>query len=131
MDRPADLSPEQLARWAAEWAPRLFLAPWDIEYAIARRRDLGSVLGQCRYAETKHVAEIRLLDPIDWDPADDWRYDPEKTLVHELLHLSFSEFFIADQDSPAHKAMERAIDLLARAFVGLKRELSDNAKDYP
>lgn len=119
-----EFTQEQLEEWSSWWARRLLLLHWDVTYDITRLRETadGDAMGECRYAATKHVACISLLDPIDYDPKDHWRYDPEAVLVHELIHLHFAEFFEEDRESPKHKAMEKAIDALARSFVSLKRE---------
>lgn len=111
------------------WQRVLGLRDWTVTVAIHRAHELGELTcGDCRAAEWKRDASIRLLDERDVgaqgfqspDRAGDWEY----TLVHELLHLQFCHYDLGLRIGSNHqwRALERAIDKTAWALVGLQRE---------
>jgi hypothetical protein len=91
------LTQEQLNEWLAKWQPILSLRDWDIK--------------------------VKMVDWTDPEKADerDWKYDPESTLVHELIHCHFAAFMDHDHDSVLHALQEQAIEALAKALIDRDR----------
>jgi len=129
-ERPAgELTIERLQACCAHWQRVLRLLDWEIRLAIVRMNDLGEgTLGDCWIAGLKQQAKIRMLDTRDVEgqafmfDGDAW--DWEITIVHELLHLRLSERDLglkADDKDPRWIALERTIDILAKAFLQLGR----------
>lgn len=100
----------------AFWQPLLRLADWDILARYERHLDRS---GWCSMQVAYKRAEIRIMDPLDWNDA--WRpYDAEKFLVHELCHLHFA-VFNTENGSLLGIAEEQAVESFARALIALKR----------
>lgn len=110
----------------AEWQKTLRLQDWDIEIDVARRVDMHrmDVDGQCRWVLCNKSAFIRILDPIDHNPSMIAPCDPERTLVHELLHLHFAPFCELGSETYQH---EQAIEAIAEALVTAKRSTPKKA----
>lgn len=111
----------ELEALCAKWQRILRLQDWDVVPKLVRWHEMPTDrLGECDHRLSKKMAVIRVLDPNDAPPNNAWPHDPEKTLVHELLHLHFAPFR-AEPDTPADVAQEQVIDTLARALVALAR----------
>jgi hypothetical protein len=127
--RDADASEAAaLQRRCAYWQRILRLQDWDIEVVIARPDDIVGV-GLNEVASSLRQCTIRILGEDDARrrcvtlPNAAVMADTEITLVHELVHLHLHDFDGAPEEgSPAHRALERAVDALARALVALDRE---------
>lgn len=106
---------------ATEWRKTLRLRDWDVKVKLKRIFDLHEqdILGECNWVLSKKCAVVGVLDPQDYDPAFVRPYDPEQTLVHELLHLHFAPF--TTDDGPTYE-QEQAIDCIAGALVEAKRK---------
>jgi hypothetical protein len=112
---------EQLLR---EWQGRLQLQDWLLKVKIVRGNGLDlpvGVQGRCEWVLARREALIKLLNPIDWDPAITWPQDMEATLVHELVHVHLAPIDTFDIGSLQHTAMEQAVYALAHALVDAKR----------
>ncbi len=117
-----DVAPFDLAAACAEWQTTLGLRDWQVDVAWARTAEFGDLYthGRCYWQDTARVARIRILSPVDVAADAMPPYDPERILVHELLHLHFAEF-AAEEETPAANAQERAIHALSVALVTLAR----------
>lgn len=118
------------------WQQRLRLVDWAVDIRYAREHEFGpesTSAGDVSWLEEAKMARIRLLDPIDYKPDTYTGYDEERTIVHELLHLHFVPFDIAD--GPGCMAQEQAINAIAQALVSLMRAAPAGtpgmAKDQP
>lgn len=113
---------ETLESLLAEWQKTLRLRDWDVVVQLSRIFDMpvADSVGLCTWLMPAKTATIRILDPADYDPAYVHPFDPEKTLVHELLHLHFAPFF-PDGEAGENVAHEQAIESIAKALVTVKR----------
>ena len=107
-----------------EWQKILRLQDWEIVLKISRHDDMGldEVCGSSNWVLARGEAILKLLDPIDYSSDIVFPQDQEVTLVHELLHLHyapFSENF--ERGSLEHIALEKSIEVTAKALVALKR----------
>lgn len=109
-----------------EWQKELRLQDWDVKAYLKRHYNVSSgATGTCDFNFAGKTAVIRVLHSSDADPAFSVAHDPEQTLVHELLHLHFAQFFsmtATKENDPDYYAKEQAIDLIAHALVNAKRK---------
>ncbi len=111
-----------------KWQPRLGLSHWQIAIWYARERDFvnGVSLAEVSHVATCLSANIKILDPMDFDPARTrTEQDVEASVVHELVHLVFVE--VEEWISPEDKVrsqfdLERAVKRLERALIAADRE---------
>lgn len=112
------------------WKEKLGLSHWDIRVNIARQAEMS---GEYNLAEvvrrmSDEVAEIKILDPIDYHPSRTDLYfkylplDAEHSLVHELLHLLFG--WGDGSESMDVDLFEVALNRLARVLVSYRRSES-------
>lgn len=111
-----------------EWQERLRLTDWNITV-----HDNESFYGmeECRgkvdYSEPSKEAVVHLLDERQFI-SNEFDYDKERTLVHELLHVKFcllDESGNETQDRVLHQLVEE----LAKAFVDAKRAKTSNEEE--
>ena len=115
------LNQSDLRRQCKWWQGILRLSDWDTEVRVVRASGLsGDSQGEIIPFAQKRVAKVKILDPVDFCGETIIPQDMEVTLVHELLHLYFLPFSIAD-GSPLDLAQEQAIDALSVALVSLSR----------
>ncbi len=110
------------------WQNELKLQHWYVDAGIARAEylDLKGVNGTSSWGLSRAEAIIKLLDPIDYSADCIVPQDHEVTLVHELLHLHMAPFTSElDKDSLEYLFMERAIDVMAKSMVDLRRRAGD------
>lgn len=110
--------------WLALWQERLRLSDWETKVSLASKREmrLDGSEGTALMTPSKKRALIQVLDARDYPEDEGFDYDPERVIVHELLHLHIAPFFTADEDSKEHMLMEQAVHSLSLAFVGLMRK---------
>lgn len=105
-----------------EWVMRLGLQDWTIalkENCHPNDMALDAVAGCTEWTESIRSARIQILDAKFYGDRIK-PFDPEKTLVHELLHLKTS--LVSDNVEPLQaRVMHQLIDDLARALVDAKR----------
>lgn len=105
-----------------KWVAILQLGHWDIRFQwCVRDRDMSlpNSVGCTSFNHENRQAIVQMLDPVDFE-SKLFNYGYEKTLVHELLHLKFSD--IDDSGDPLRDKMtHQLIDDLARAFVASTR----------
>lgn len=101
----------------AYWQRRLRLQDWHVTVEVVRGRKLDDLnLGECHSNLENKEAKIFLRDPIDYDPQSMIPSHPERTLVHELLHLHCLPFDPKNNTLEA-TALEQAINCIASALV--------------
>lgn len=128
-DRPFEerWTPQLMLDLATEWQHVLRLDDWDIEVSILDAYDMGAAFGRCRRVlEQKQYALIELLDPAayEYDVDDTEGYDPELTIIHELLHI-FTARILAQPTKRGTSydiVAEQLAHQVSRALVALKRE---------
>ncbi len=109
---------KRLQRVCRDWQHRLRLNDWEVKIVFASLEDLpAESQGACDWNLHARTAEIKVLDPKEWDSAIP--QDVENTVVHELIHLHLAPW---DTKNKAQEIqMEQAIESLSGAFVSLKR----------
>lgn len=105
------------------WMEKLELFDWEIHAVFAD--NLDSDCGRITYEQTnkKGILEILRFDKFS---SEFFGWDMEQTLVHELLHVKFSDFNCNNRRSKVENMeyikMHQLIEDLARVLVRLKRE---------
>lgn len=117
-------SQEQLEEKLLYWQENLRLRDWIIKVTIKRQREMSQSnrLGEVEFNIYTKTAMISVLDPIDYD---DWgKQDMENTLVHELLHLHFSEinYHFGGQEDVYSVLEEQAIESIAHGLIKTERK---------
>lgn len=117
-----DITKPDLVALAAKWQAILWLRDWEVKPRYARRFELDDGKGAgITFSRAHRTASIRILDPVDYDPAwTNYPEDPESSLIHELLHLHFA-IFDEEFGSQMVKLEEIAINAIEKALVGLDR----------
>lgn len=106
------------------WQKRLRLQDWDIKIKYERFRRMQNSTGQIPWGQIQmnqeyRSARILILHPSDNEQA---RGDIEETVVHELLHIHFSEVRPQAIKPGDDIAEERVINALAQALITLHKE---------
>lgn len=114
------------------WLKQLGLDNWHVALRITRANEFKTPGNQ---AEIEWVlphayATASILDHIDY-PDGPFGQDHEVSLVHELLHLHTAPFDETKEGSLEEKAMERMIEMTARALVDLRRRGHINIGQEP
>ena len=118
------MTQDKLEALCREWQFRLGLTEWKVQVKLRRHYEMSEKgsWGECEWNAVRRTARISILDPADADPNGILPYDPEETLVHELLHLHAASFAgHIERDSYQYHLMEHAIDSIAAALISLKR----------
>jgi hypothetical protein len=118
------LTQKQLDRWLKKWQKALLLVDWNIKAEVERsfEMDNDDADGENAVTLVRKISWIRIRDTVDSQYTKTWPPDPERTLVHELLHCHFDPFFPKDRESLEYKMAEQAIDVLATAFIEQDRK---------
>lgn len=105
-----------------EWQERLGLQNWDIRARLVTNRELADYHGDATITLVNEQASIRILSPEHYELDDsDFPHDPERTLVHELLHLLWAQWDDFDDGSSQDQLSHQTLDRLSRVLVKLKR----------
>lgn len=106
-----------------EWMSRLGLMDWRIslcENCAPEEMSANNAAGCTDWTESTKTARIQILSKKYYGNRI-VPFDPEKTLVHELLHLKLS--LVSDLVSDLQgRYMHQIIDDLERALVSAKRD---------
>lgn len=113
------LTKPQVKRWLAKWKRALKLQDWEIRAEIYPRQDMGGNDGLFGHTIQKKQALIQLAQTSE----DHTLYDPEQTLIHELLHVHFAPFQSNRNGSLEDIAQEQAIDTIANTLIAQAREI--------
>ena len=102
------------------WLNLLRLQDWDVEIKwVAPDKLEYHGFGEITWTLDKKKANVLLCSPEA--VSAERNHDPEKTLVHELLHLHFSTVCRTKDGTYEDKAHEASIDQVARALIKLRR----------
>jgi hypothetical protein len=105
------------------WQARLRLQDWDIHCQLVRGFRLTEAVAEVESLETKRVAWIRVMNPLDFQPDSLLPQDVERSIVHELLHLVLSPLAPGE----ATLAEEQIVNTLSATLVSLWRSRPDLA----
>lgn len=121
------MTQEEAEKLLDEWTDRLGLQDWEIHLAwkskqteIPYKVNDGEVGGLAEYREAEKEALIYILDEEEAN-CEPFKFDFERNLVHELLHLKTSICTDTDHNSYQGRLMHQLVDDLAKAFVKAKR----------
>lgn len=104
------------------WQNILGLTDWRIRLKTdcsPNEMTLSNCAGETEWTESIKTAYIRILSEKDYGERI-VPFDPEKTLVHELLHIKFCLLGESGNDLQ-DRLVHQYIDDLARALVGTYR----------
>lgn len=111
---------QRMRRLLVEWQRLLRLQDWDIELNFVHHHNLSrGGFGEIDWTLEKKIATINMVYLKEVSKA--LEYNPEKTLVHELLHLRFSIVCRTKEGSIEDGIHEAAVDQVARALVKLRK----------
>ena len=118
-----EMTEEKAQMLFEKWVNILDLGSWNIHFEWSvKEKDMPEedTTGYTQYLHTKKQAIITMLDPADFEIDNEYfNYDYEQTLVHELLHLKFSD--IEDSENELqNKLLHQLIDSLAKSFIKVK-----------
>ena len=106
------------------WVKILSIEDWEvlIRFKRAEKMFLEDVQGECRFNFISRQAIVNIIDPLDWIDIE-FNQDFEKTVVHELLHIKFSEAFDEDYNEDIFKdrLIHRLLNDLAKSLVLAKK----------
>jgi hypothetical protein len=120
------ISEQELISMCQKWQKILRLQDWVIYTEICRARDIpDGVAGHNKIDLLKKKSVIAILDEADHDPNAAWPCDPEKTLVHELLHLHFETN--QELSNGQYIALEQGIDILSNVLVEMNRSIDSQS----
>lgn len=104
------------------WQSILGLNDWDIKVKIIKQCEFcwcEDASGEVKYNFIHKEAIIHLLDPKEFKNPD-FKYDIEKTLIHELLHCKFA---IIEKDQTIDDLSHQLIDEISKIMIKLKRRI--------
>ena len=110
-----------------EWQERLGLQDWAIKLAYnCKQDDLSNPnwQGENNWNSSIKCSTIKIVSPEVYGNDRIMKFDFEKTLVHELLHIKFGLLDIEDhtyESIVVESLRHQLIDDLARALVMAKR----------
>jgi len=119
VDKQAIVTQAQVDHWLQIWQKRLALDEWKVQVHIVRQIDLNpDTLGHLKWSSENHTADIKVLDPRDYDmPSALIPADIERTVVHELVHLELS---VLPRDG-SRQVEEQVVNRMTEALLGLDR----------
>ena len=107
-----------------KWQARLRLLDWDIKAKFVPLNELDhETEAHIAYDIYHSEAVISLLHPEQADLLGQklHEYDVDFSLVHELVHLRLAD--VSDPESGISEHEERAVNMIARAFVEADRRI--------
>lgn len=118
------MTDEQLRSLCALWQKRLRLQDWRIDVCFAGSGEMNGAQGDAHFQKEKKLGVIRILKLEAFDETDQYFtafpdiFDPERTLVHELLHAPLDGLFQKEEDADehTHAAQEQVMELLTDAL---------------
>lgn len=105
------------------WQARLRLQDWDIHCELVRGFRLTDAVAEIETLDTKRTAWVRVMHPADYNPSFLLPHDPERSIVHELLHLVLRPL------APENESLaeEQVVHALSGTLVTLHRIRPDLA----
>lgn len=112
------------------WIECLQLKDWTIELTtdVYEMPNGDKDCGQVQYSEAGKAAHIYIMHP-DLYGDRVVPFDPEKTLVHELLHIKMCLLDCREDDNLQSRVLHQLIDDLAKALVKARREKHRHTAD--
>lgn len=107
------------------WKERLGLPHWEFKVQLWTRRaaDEHNAYAQLDACWEKRIAWLCVLDPADAEDSQSLTtYDPEVSVVHELLHVYTEQMHPKKRRSPENIKAEQLAHFVSLALVKLKRE---------
>ena len=102
------------------WKERLALQSWSIKARWAGPEELDDSYGDHRFDPLRRTGFIRVrTEPFRSNDNELW--DPEHTIIHELLHLHLSLLCSVSKADLEETLEERFINDMASALLGLKK----------
>lgn len=123
------MTDKQLQERLAFWQKALRLQDWRIKASFVDSDEMpDDGMGSCHVFRDGRMAVIAIQNPESFDPTGRFNkafpefYDPERVLLHEMLHIPLDGLFNEDEaEEHEHTAQEWAIESLAEALIGLAR----------
>lgn len=114
------MTQKQLTSLCREWQAQLRLQDWEVEINLCRVGEISdNRAGEVTTITAKQTAKINILHPDCYPTTSIEVQDIERTIVHELLHLSFA--LVDDVVGLQNTLYEQAIHKTACALVAIKR----------
>lgn len=113
-----------LKKRLAFWTGLLRLDGWDIGLTEERHWDLDGVAKTNINLERKE-AWISILTPDDVQPNALFPYEPERTLIHELLHIALARMIWEERTDIDE---EQVCHTLSKAFWELYQKTKGRAR---
>ena len=107
----------------SEWTERLGLRDWEIHLAwqsTPSEMPEKDCSGCTTFVESTKEALIFIMYERFWE-SKPFKFDFEKTLVHELMHLKLCYVTDIDENSCQARMMHAILDDIAKALVEAKR----------
>lgn len=132
---------KSLTNLAKFWSKVLGLADWRIKVEIIDRKDCKkekdhAMVNGIVFPELhERTATVCVINPEDYEPGDSgFAYDPEKILLHEILHIPLEYFSGRDFDcedyyDPKNIMREQFINQMASVLVGLTQDKKEVVAD--
>ena len=118
------MTDEDLRSLCTYWQKVLRLQDWDVVIKFRRIFDMQpGTMGTVDWTLETKKAIVNILEPTDFSN-NDFEFDVEEVVVHELLHLHFCDK--AEENNGCPISVEQGIDALAGAFVKLNREAKES-----
>jgi hypothetical protein len=111
----------------AYWQQVLGLTDWYIATIFEEPSDECDSYADVNYAECGKFAVIHMSHPESHKKRKDSIYIPEKTIIHELLHLKFSlldptvSSNNCTEESLEYRVLHQIIDDMAKSLLAAKR----------
>jgi hypothetical protein len=126
------LTQDQAQKLLDYWQEKLRLRDWEIDVEVVKPMEIDDDFGRTHIYSDKRVAKIFVTSPDDRVHGDlaSHGLDPEKTLVHEMLHIWFDHAGADGIESGPQRDKDlahQAINAIALACVSVRRE---NAEAY-
>lgn len=118
---------QTIQRLIDKWTVRLRLQHWDIYFEVVSEDEMPGKIGQIQVTPSSLHAHISILDEEGRKAftsivEDNYAYNIEDTIVHELLHLWFNPLCPADAEPEKLCAMEQAIVRITSALTQTDRQ---------
>ena len=112
------------------WIECLQLKDWTIRLSenVIEMPDNRDECGCVEYTEAGKAAHVYILHPELYGERV-IPFDPEKTLVHELLHLKMCLLDFREENIQS-RVLHQIIDDIAKALVKARRGNNDNSGSY-
>jgi hypothetical protein len=120
------LTDDELKKRCAYWQKMLRLQDWCVDVRYVGTDEVPDhAAGACEVHQDGKLATVKILAREAYNETSQmmraFGFDPEATLVHELLHIHFDKLLNSEADEHEAVMQEQAIELTAQALVKLSR----------